>query len=35
MDFCYTADHIAIDHIHADIKTCNTQEPPQKYRTVQ
>ena len=35
MDSYYTADHTSIDHIHADIKTCNTRETPQKYRTVQ
>ena len=31
MGNCYSADHIAEDHIHTDI-TCNTEEPQQKYR---
>ena len=25
-------DHIAADHIHIDIKTCNIEESQQKYR---
>ena len=31
MSNCYSADHIAEDHIHKDI-TCNIDEPQQKYR---
>ena len=31
MGNCYSADHIAEDHIHTDI-TCNIEEPQQKYR---
>ena len=31
MGNCYSADHIAKDHIHTDI-TCNTEESQQKYR---
>ena len=31
MGNCYSADHIAEDHIHTDI-TCNIEEPHQKYR---
>ena len=30
MGNCYSADHIAEDHIHTDI-TCNIEEPQQKY----
>ena len=33
MGNCYSADHIAEDHIHTDI-TCNIEEPQQKYRLV-
>ena len=29
MGSCYSADHIAEDHIHTDI-TCNIEEPRQK-----
>ena len=29
---CYSGDHIAEDHIHTDITTCNTDELQQKYR---
>ena len=28
----YSDDHIAVDHIHADITICNIEEPQQKYR---
>ena len=28
----YSGDHIAGDHINADITACNTDEPQQKYR---
>ena len=31
MGNCYSADHIAEDHIHTDI-TCITEEPQQKNR---
>ena len=31
MGNCYSADHIAGDHIHTDI-TCNMEEPQQKFR---
>ena len=31
MGNCYTADHMAEDHIHTDI-TYNIEEPQQKYR---
>ena len=31
MSNCYSADHIAEDHIHTDI-TCNIEELQQKYR---
>ena len=31
MDNCYSADHIAEDHIHTDIK-CNIEETQHKYR---
>ena len=31
MGNCYSADHIAKDHIHTDI-TCNTEELQQMYR---
>ena len=35
MDSCYSDEHIAGDHIHTDIsRTCNTEEPQQKYRLV-
>ena len=27
----YTRDHTAGDHIHTDIRTCNTEAPKQKY----
>ena len=30
MGNCYSAYHIAKDHIHTD-KTCNTEEPQKKY----
>ena len=30
MGNCYSADHIAEDHIQTDI-TCNIEEPQQKY----
>ena len=30
MDNCYSADHIAEDHMHTDI-TCNIEEPQQEY----
>ena len=32
MNSCNTGDHTIIDHIHAHITTCNTEEPQQKYR---
>ena len=32
MDNCYTGDHTGRDNIHTDIRTCNTEEPEQKYR---
>ena len=32
MGRCYSGDHIARDHIHTDITTCNIGEPQQKYR---
>ena len=32
MGSCYSDDHIARDHIHANIMTCNVKEPQQKYR---
>ena len=34
MGSCYLGDHIAGDHIHMDITTCNIEEPlrKQKYR---
>ena len=32
MSNCYSGDHIAEDHIHMVIKTCNNEEPQQKYR---
>ena len=32
MSSCYSGDHIAKDHIHTDITTCNIEEPQQKYR---
>ena len=28
----WTVDHIAGDHIHTDITTCNIEKPEQKYR---
>ena len=31
MGSCYTGDHVARDHTHMDITTCNTEEPQQKY----
>ena len=31
MDNCYSADHIAEDHIHTDL-ICNIEEPQQKNR---
>ena len=31
MGNCYSAGHIAEDHIHTDI-TCNIEEPEQNYR---
>ena len=31
MGNCYSADHIAEDHMHTDI-TCNIEDPQQKYR---
>ena len=31
MGSCYSGDHIAEDHIHKDISTCNTEEPQRKY----
>ena len=33
MGSCYSADHIAEDHLHTGI-TCNIEEPHQKYRLV-
>ena len=32
MGSCYSGDHIAGDHIHTGITTCNIEEPQQKYR---
>ena len=32
MDSCHSGDHIAKDHIHTYITTCNIEEPQQKYR---
>ena len=32
MGSCYTADHIAEDHIHTDITIYYIEEPQQKYR---
>ena len=32
MGSCFSSDHIAEDHIHTDITTCNIEEPQQKYR---
>ena len=32
MGSCFSSDHIAEDHIHMDITTCNIEEPQQKYR---
>ena len=32
MGNAYLGDHIAEDHIHTDIKTCNIEELQQKYR---
>ena len=32
MGSCYSGNHIAKDHIHTDITTCNTEEPQHKYR---
>ena len=29
---CNSGDHIAEDHIHMDITTCNIEVPQQKYR---
>ena len=31
MDSCYLSDHIAEDHVHMDITTCNNEEQQQKY----
>ena len=31
MSYCYSADHIAEDHIHTDT-TCNIEKPQQRYR---
>ena len=31
MGSCHSGDHIAEDHIHTDITTCNIEEPQQKY----
>ena len=28
----YSGNHTVKDHVHTDIKTCNTEEPQQKYR---
>ena len=33
MDSCYSVDHIAGDHLQADIPVRNIKEPQQKYRT--
>ena len=32
MSICYSGGHIAGDHIHTDITTCNIEGPQQKYR---
>ena len=32
MGSCNSGDHIAEDHVHMNITTCNTEEPQQKYR---
>ena len=32
MGRCYSGDSTAEDNIHTDIKTCNIEEPLQKYR---
>ena len=32
MGSCYSEDDIVGDHIHTDIRTCNTEEPQQKNR---
>ena len=32
MDSCLTGDHTAGYHTNTHITTCNTEEPPQKYR---
>ena len=31
MDSFYSDDHIAQNHIHMDIRTCNVEEPHHKY----
>ena len=32
MGSCYSDDHIAGDHLHTEITTCNSEEQQQKYR---
>ena len=34
MGTCHSGDHIAEDHIHTDITSCNIEEPQGRWRTV-